>query len=264
MEKWLARAFLWLGALLVVAWRLVALWHPHPAQTDPAAIRHAMALMGLWFLVCGVLTALRVPGRLAMLFGWYGVAMGMHWGGPVGFGPERVQSVQLALYLVITSILAQALFLHVAVAFDRPRSPARRRLTLTLVYLPSVVGGVLFLVQLTISGNRSLFEAFPILALAATLSSLVGAGVWIARWKRASRVERHARGLTRVAAAIVVGWLPYTLVSLGLDPWPDYSGLFNLPMVLEPTAVAMAVFAHRRSATESAGDREAPVANTSD
>lgn len=246
------RRLLWAGVLLAVAWRVLAFVYPHPAATDPPLVQRATALMGLWFLACGLVAFRRAPGRASWLFAWYGVAACLHWGGPLGLGSEAARNLLLAFYIVASSALAQSLFLHVALAFEPPREAAESRGFLTLIYAPVLVGVLLLVALLVQPSNSSILETLPILILTATLCSVAGAGVWIARFLKAKREERRARRLGLVVAAIVVGWLPYLLVSSGLSPWPGYEGLFNLPMALEPTAVALALIATAQVSNSSA------------
>lgn len=237
------RSLLWMAALFAVGWRVLALRFPYQAATDPPLVQYGMAFMGLWFLACGLWAFRRAPSRASLLFAFYGATACLHWGGPLGFGSPAAQNLLLAFYIVASSALTQSLFLHVALAFERPWKQASRRGWLALIYSPVMVGSILFLVLLTRPLDRALLESFTILILTATLCSVAGAAVWIARLRNADPVERRERRLGLVVSAIVLGWLPYILASSGLNPWPGWDGLFNLPMALEPTAVALALSA---------------------
>ena len=233
---------LWVGAIAVLAWRVAALFFPHKAAVDPEVVRIASALLGLWFLACGLWAFRRSRGQASLLFAWYGVTAGIHWGGPVGFGSPEMQNLLLAAYVVVSMAASESLFLHLAFAFPTAFAATRRRLFIVLVYLPVLVGVLLFCLLLFAPSSFPL-SVIAVFSLIGTVFSLVALGVWIARLITAGSAERRDRRLTLVVTGMIVGWLPYTIVSFGLSPWPGYEGLFNLAMGLIPAVLAAALAA---------------------
>ncbi len=233
----------WIHAaiLTVVGWRVAAYYSPHPAGTDPTEVRAVFALMGLWFAACGVWVGLRVPGRSAAVFAGFGLAGGLHWGGPLAWGSEAAQILLLAVYVVVSTALAQSLFLHLAVCFPEPLPSARHRGWLTVIYLPVLVG-VALLVALLLSPTapwlmNGVIALFPV----GVIYSLVAGAVWIRRWFRSGREERSTGGWRWVVPVLVASWLPHALVSSIGPVVPPYDGLFDLPMGAIPAVLALAL-----------------------
>lgn len=249
---------LWVATFAVVAWRVAALVHPHPANADPGLVRNAMAALGIVFLACGLWSFVRSPSWASYLFAWFAITAGLHWGGPVGFGSSEMQNVLLAFYVVVSTGVGMSLFLHLAVAFPTPFAIARKRTVLALIYLPTWGGTVLLGVLLLAPSNGQLLGAVALLFPLDILYSLIALGVWIARAVAAAPSERRERRLTVVVAAMLVGWSPYVIVSNGLSIWPGYEGIFNLPMGLVPIALAAALSTLRSDSARSRGSEGGP------
>lgn len=240
-DRWLVAA-----AAAVIVWRLLAVPFPHAADTDPELVRWLAAALGLWFLAWGLWAFREARDFPSLLFACYGLSAGLHWGGPLGAGPVPVQNLLLALYLVVSTVLNQSLFLHLALAFPPAYPRSRRRAVLTAVYLP-VGAAVLLLAVLAVRPrDLSLLRAFYVFFPVGVLYSLVGGGFWIHRLVTSHPDVRRARRLPLVVAALVVGWLPHAVVSTGAIVGPEAAGYFDLPFALIPPALAWALARPRR------------------
>lgn len=234
------------GAALVLAWRVTAFLFPHTADTDPLAIRHAHALMGLWFLACGLFVGMRLTGPLSVLFAAYCLASGVHWGGPIGMGSASAQNLWLAAYIVVSTSLAQGLFLDLALRYPPPAEIATKLGWRLVVYLP-VLAGLVLLLLLAIDPSHSVtLQAIGLLFPIGVLVSLFGGIVWIRRWFVAAKSEREQHCLSLVVVVMVAAWLPHALATTFGPLMPPYDGLFDLSLSAIPTVLAIAL-ARRQS-----------------
>jgi hypothetical protein len=233
-----SHGWLWPAAAGVLAWRVLAVWFPHPADSDPELIRWLAALMGLWFLAWGLWAFREARDFPSLLFAGYGLAAGIHWGGPLGVGPAPVEYLLLALYVVLSTVLNQSLFLHLALAFPPAYTGSRRRATLVAVYLPVLLAVFLLAVLAVRPSNLQVVRAFYLFFPVGVLYSLVGGGFWIHRLVTSEPAVRRSRRLPMVVAALALGWLPHAVVSTGVGLAPQLAGLFDLPFALIPPALA--------------------------
>lgn len=235
------RGWLWIGATVVVAWRIGAFLFPHEAATDPKIVSNTLAVMGLWFLACGVWVALRSQGLVVRLLAVYGVASGIHWGGPMGFGPPAVRNLLLATYVLVSTVLAQSLFLHLALAFPEPLKAARSRGGLLITYLPAVAGVALLVALLFRPSQPGVLNAFGLLLPLGVLYSLAAGVVWIRRWAVADSRQRRAHRLGLIVGVMIGAWLPHAAASAFGPFVPPYDGLLSLTMSAIPAVLAAAI-----------------------
>lgn len=234
--KWQHR--LVVAAMGAVLYRVATVLFPHPAATDPAAVRLTAGLLGLLFLGCGLWAFHEARDRSSLLFAIYCVTACLHWGGPMGLGPDPLPTVLLGLYLVAGVLLNQTLLLHVALGFPRPFAVASNRGFLSLLYLPTAIGVVL-MAGLTIpsiqAGALGLLGA---MYLVATGLGVAGGVLFIVRLFRADSSLRRRRRLWTVVGALVFAVVVEQLGALapaGQDGW------FNLAIAAEPVALALAL-----------------------
>ena len=232
---------IWVGAGVVALWRLMALFFPHVAITDPAPVQIAMASVGMLFVVCGLWAYRRVPGPATTLFAFYALCAGLHRGGAVGLGPPPLQTVEIVLYVVMSSVLGQTLFLHLALVFPRRFRTVTRPPSLILLYVPALAGGVLVAVVAAFPGSIEavIGSAVQVLAVIGTLCGIAAAVVWIVRLI-VSPEDRRNGHLPLVVGAILAGALPNMIVS-AIGPLSDLDGLSNLLVALEPPVLAFAL-----------------------
>lgn len=258
------RATLLVLALLVGIWRasVLASVLGGPGTTSGVTLDLALGAMGLCFLGLGLATFWRVGSPAAALFALYGVFAGLHWGGPlhVSEEPLKVQiseePLQAAItlgYLVLSSVLAESLFLHLTLAFpDRWRILGLRRVILAL-YLPVALAG---LAALAIFGSpdQSAWRtgsttAFSLIhALQTNLYHLLAIIVIAIRLRRASADERRRVGLGVLLVAVVAPGLLYVAVQLvnalapgSINPAGLGTEPINLCFVATPAGYAYAI-----------------------
>ncbi|MCZ6642387.1 MAG: hypothetical protein O7F71_12485 [Gammaproteobacteria bacterium] len=227
------KIFLYGIVLAALAWRVLALEYPHPAIDDPQIVNRWLAVMGLWFVACGAWAFHRHPNRSTALLLIYGVCTGIHWGGAVGFD-EQPHYTSLGLYLVISSITAQCLFLNLAIL-----GSTAHRLGLTsylVVYAPVLGGLILITLQAAFPADQQILSYLFVGLSVASVFSVIGAGFWISGWLRAPKGSRirFRRGLV---VAALLGWIPSILVMFDMTRW-ELAGLLNLTLAFEAAALA--------------------------
>lgn len=230
-------AMRWLGgfAAFVVSWRLFSVVFPHAATHEPLPLRVALTGLGLWFAACGLWAYRRSGGRAGFLFALYALATGLHWGGSVGLGVPRADAVLLIVYVVGSGVLAQALFVHLALAFPAPFRFASRRGFLIALHLPAAASGLLLLTPVLVDPGESgpVLDLLPLAISIGTLLGLAGLGVWVVRLVTSPPGERPIR--TAVALLIAVTMTVVTMtgrIEAGLSGWLD------LGFALLPAAIA--------------------------
>ncbi len=149
---------------LVIAWRISAFLHPHPMISDPVIVSRVLAAMGLWFLACTLWAYVHRPNRSTTLLLAYGLCTAIHWGGPVKFD-YLSDTIVIAFYLVFSSVVAQCIFLHLAVV----GSTGRRLVKLThfVVYVPSVAALLLLVFQIARPESKLMLSYFMALSTVA-------------------------------------------------------------------------------------------------
>ncbi|HXV75732.1 MAG TPA: hypothetical protein VD788_05380 [Candidatus Polarisedimenticolaceae bacterium] len=245
MAKRILRTWLWIGACTVVSWRLLALARPHPAAEDPAVVRLALAGLGLLFVACGMWAWHRRPGVPTRLFALYGLASGLHWGGPLGIGTSDLQTFELVFYVVASSVLGGTLLLHLALVFPRRLPPSTLAGAMAVLYAPATIGGLSALGSLAAAG-RSLVvvnRVLPLLLVVATAYGYAAAASWIGRLIL-SPADRRAGSLPLIVTALLGGALPHLVVS-SIGPPHELGGLWNLLLAAFPIALAFALIRDR-------------------
>lgn len=235
MTKKEMRTWVWPTVWAVLLWRWAAWSFPHEAVTDPAPVSRSLAFLGLWFVMCAIWVARRGEGHVTRLFAGYALASGAHWGGPIGVGSASAHNLQLALYVIVSTVLAQSLFLHLAWAF---RGNRVGRLGTALIYLPCALGLLLFVLLLMQPTRQMWLQALFLLLPLGALYSLIAGGLWIRNWVVAEPGERRVAGF--VAVILIGSWLPHAVVST-FGPVGAYDGLFNLPMAAIPAVLGWAL-----------------------
>ncbi len=261
----MARRWLMVGALGVLVWRLLAIRWPHAMSTDPPAVRNVLAVLGLWYLSCGLWVMVRNWGdgfrskRVVWLYVAWALATALHWGGPLGFGSPRWDAGLLGLYVVLSTVAAQVLFLHLALAHPTPLGDRLLgRLGLVVLYLPFLVGLVasialpfMFTPGESFGGPGAAVPEKVLMALflVAEVFGVVAGIIWLYRAiKVAIRVQHDEGGsfrdpfhLRAVALALLAGFLPHAVASALGPVTAGYDGLFNLTLLAFPVALAASV-----------------------
>lgn len=241
----------------VLLWRVVAALSPHPDFDESLALRTTMALMGLLYVACGVWTFREARSDIAFVFALYGLATGLHWGGPLGVGQPRWDVPLLVFYLTFSSLAAQALELHLATAFPPSFWIARKRAILSLFYLPALLGAPVS-VLLAAFGPESpagseLTGAFGLLLAVGGLAGIAGFLVWILRGFTTPADERYRWRLWWVLGAVLVAFVPGLAYVAGLELGPA-DGWINLGFAPLPLALAAALGRPRVSSPATGRD----------
>jgi hypothetical protein len=238
------------GGLMVAGWKVVSLMLASSGSgTSPGldAVKVLLAVVGLIFVGCGLVVLRRKPGRDTMLFAGFCLCAGLHWGGPLELPAGDLRTGLLFFYLLISSLLGEALFLHFALSFPRETRAAGSKVVRALLYGP-VVGGIVLAVLAVRASEASAVQVasqngflvlhtvvsnlFPALVLVLYVIHLLRQGL--------PRAEKPFVGL--MVIGMLVAWSPYLVASAAgweTDSW-------NLAMVALPIAFAIAILAIKR------------------
>ena len=231
-----------------MVWRVLAFSgifaRPDGAQPTGAELALAAGLgaMGLAFLVLGLLALARSGSRSSRIFALYGVFAGLHWGGTLVLPPGEAQVAVTLLYVVLSSLLAECLFLHFALTFPDPWRIASRRSAIVTLYFP-VPAGALLALGFVLSADWGqahdvLKTAFSLTyAVQTNLYALLSPVVICVRFARADPFERRRAGLG-ILALCVAG---PTVVYVSAEAAGLSSELVNLLFVLTPIGAAIAL-----------------------
>ena len=230
-----------LVSILALAWIVTAHFFRHEGDTDPARVRLALSAMALWFLVCGVWTHARVRTTQSALFLLYCALSGLHWGGPIGVGPDPFRSVELAFFVIVGTVLTQSVFLDLARRLGAAARDSRPEAG-WIPYAPALAGFLLLIIY-AMEPREALMRAILMFYPIGVLLSLLGGVILIALPFRSTK-QRFANSV--VAAALFVGWAPHALVSNGIVAAIGNEGYFNLPLAIIPLALAWRIGSSRR------------------
>ncbi len=217
---------------LAAVWTAIAFWSPGPLDTDPVWVRRILALMGGWFLVCGLWTYARRPGAASGLLCAYCALACIHWGGVIGSGDQAADRVLLFAFVTLGVALAEGTFLHLAISFP---SVALHRAIAVGVYLPAVVAAAITVASLATPIKLSL--VFPLITVG-SIYGIVGGVIWLVRLGRNTIGGLSTRARIGVSAALIIGWLPHLAGGFGVPDLGEASGLSNLSLALIPAALA--------------------------
>jgi len=219
------------------------------------------ALLGLVFLLCGVVAYMRAPSLQTLLFAVFGICLAA-----VLLPGPYVPTPGLRSFVTAVAILAAfavfACLLHLALIFPEPRSILRRRGVVTALYLPALLIGAAGAIQIARGGQPG-----PVLNLLGTLVlpvyMLLTIVALIHRYATATRETRAAYGLGLLAWGIVIGFGPLTVSAIvGLLapnvslPGSDY---YFLSLVLIPLSFTVALLRRPAHGRTIAADRLAGV-----
>lgn len=227
-----------------MAWRIAALALP---SGGPGVLDLLLSGVGLVYVATGLVVALRIPGTSARLFAAFCLCSGLHWGGPLELGHEPSRRALLYLYVLVSGILGQAVFLELGLRFPRATRLGASGVWRRGLYAPVAIGLVLAVVAWGAAEGTELRQSASglFLLVHSLVSNLYPAavlGLYLA-WLVKSAVGRFEKAwLSTMIGGMLLAWTPYLIASaLGLetDPW-------NLTMVALPLAFAGALFALSR------------------
>ena len=233
------------AALAVLAWRLAA-WAPWVRRPDPDRldwiVPSLLALVGVSFLVCGLVVLRRWPGRASRLFAGFCICYGLHWGGPLEPSAASLRTALLLFYLLISGVLSATLLLHFVLAFPRPWRAGQSPVVLRVLYAPAVVAAlfcVIAVVSPSGSGPRTFAQQGFLLVhtIVSNLYSFAALLLYVVLLFGRSMNSSQKKYVALMVLGMLTAWLPYIIAS-GLnventDPW-------NLTVVALPLSFVLA------------------------
>jgi len=229
-------------AATVLAFRVAAWLSPSSFVVIPPSLGLWINGLGVLYLVCGVWAWLSKPSSLTRVFLVVGIGGGIHWGGTIAFENAGLGIAFLVFYAGVTAI-GDAAFLDLSLRYPPAwRWRGRRALSLYLL-------GLLTLISVPIAPflPRNIVEAgLGLVITLAFLMSIVGGIVYLVRWFRATRDERRAYSLTPIVVALVVASAIDFVAEAGALPGQPEA--WTLIYGLEPLVLAWAVTRTREDA----------------
>lgn len=224
-----------LFAATVLLFRVSAWLNPSSFVVIPPSLGLPLNGLGVLYLVCGVWAWLSNPSYLTRVFLVVGIGGGIHWGGTIASGNPELGIAFLVFYAAVTAI-GDAAFLDLSLRYPRAtRWRGRRVLSLYLL-------GLLTLITVPIAPflPRNVVEAgLGFVITLAFLMSIVGGIVFLMKWFRATREERRVHFLTPIVAVLVVSSGFDFMAEAGVLPGQPEA--WTLMYGLEPLVLAWAV-----------------------
>jgi len=214
-------------------------------------------VLGLVFLLCGMLVFLKAPSTPTLLFaivgfGFAGIFL------PSPYIGSPVLQAFLSNVLFVAFLTAFASLLHLLLVFPKPKRVMEKKNAGRLIYLPVAIFTLLGVVRL-IPGfpldNRLgamiflglMFVGYLVLSIVALIHSFV----------TAAPQERAEKGLNFMLAGVLIGLLPLTLgmVAGMFDVQVDFPGsdFFFLTLLLIPISFAIALLKDTRGSLQPPG-----------
>jgi len=202
------------------------------------------ALLGIMFLLCGVLAYLRAPSTQALLFGIIGIGLAVVLLPSPYLPTPGLRSFSSAV-AIFAAFAVFVVLLHLVLIFPEPRSMLQRRAVVAALYLPGLLLGAVGAIQFAQRGQPG-----PVVGVVGTLVligyMLLSIVALIHRYATATREIRVAYGLSLLAWGIVIGFGPLTVSAIvGLIapsvslPGSDY---YFLAMALIPLSFTAALW----------------------
>ncbi len=240
---------IFIAAVLIFGLRLAVARSLLRSSEPDAGMQLALGVMGLGFLICGLIAVSRVRTVPSHLFALYCLGQAIHWGGPPEVASQNLQVAIWLAYFVI-SMLGISAILHFTLLFPNRWPLADRRFTPLFLYGPVALAALLAVLRMVLTGPRgdglqSAFFALEMLQI--NLYGLMASVVIAIRFARASRTERRA-GLGAMLAGVLLGQLPYLTASILA---PDIAQPLTFFFLLIPIAVTQAILQTERRRSRS-------------
>ena len=235
------------ASAVVLLWKTVALFGP-PPESD-LTLQTLLAGLGVVYLLCGGFVLLKSTSPSASLFAVYCICSGLHWGGPLYPSDDFVNKAFLMFYVLTSSILAQAFFLHFALRY-LSFSWERRATVRAVLYAPTAISVILITVAFlpVDESSSTLFENLFLLVqyIVSNGFAVTALILFVLRIFRPREMSRAT--LSLLVFALLSGWLPYIVTpALGLDAQP-----FTLTFAVIPIAFCIALTRLNPQATRPA------------
>lgn len=237
----LRRSCLVAAVIVVVVWRVAALAWPSSLVIISEPIRLPLALLGVLFLLCGVLTWRIRPGRWSAIFCVFAVGSGVHWGGTIGSAHTELELSLFFIYLAF-STLGETALLHLALIFPREKilGPSTRIALYAIAALAALVAPLAGLLPKTI-----LEPMAGLILMFANLFGLLAGLLFIVSLFRVDPATRRAARLLLIVISMVVSTIMATLGTEGI--LLNQSDAWNLVYGLIPISLAIALVSRPRT-----------------
>jgi hypothetical protein len=220
---------------IVLLFRAAAFLEPSGAVVIPASLALPLNALGALFLACAAWAWGVRPSPLTRPFLIYGLGMGVHWGGTVASDSPRIETALLVLYAAAT-VAADGAFFDLSLRYPRQQE---RPALVTLAFLGPAILTLLALPVAPHLPRATLELALGLVFSAAFLISIAGGVVFLAKWLRASSLERRALRLTPIVVVLVVASVVNLLGEAGALPGPPQ--VWSLAYGLIPLTLAWAL-----------------------
>jgi hypothetical protein len=218
---------------------------------------YAAVLIGLCFIVFGLMPYLRVPTRSSTLLALVGLCLGVAFFAGPYLTSYWLRTIAYALteFLVI---LGCVFLLHYVMGFPQPKAMLAKKHTLKVIYVPAlfvalfVLFTYIFQPTATSAFNivaRSLFGLFVVVYFGLALAAMIHSYV------KASPQERSNYGLNLMLIGVLIGLLPITIAVLIVVLAPTVvlpgSDFYFLTFILIPITLAMAAMRKESAPAEA-------------
>jgi hypothetical protein len=228
-------------AAITLAFRVAAWLSPSEFIVIPPALSLPLGLLGVVYLVCGVVVWIKWPNSLTRVFLFVGLGGCIHWGGSVGAdGGGTIELTLLMFYMTVTA-LGDGAFLDFALRY--PHTEPREGPVRFVFYILAALCAVM--IPLTAVLPRGFIETWLGLAITiAFVMSLGGGLVFLLKWFSASSGLRHEAALTPIVVVLVASSVLDLLADGGVMPGPPEA--WGLAYAAGPIVIAWALLRSAR------------------
>jgi hypothetical protein len=218
---------------------------------------YAAVLIGLCFIVFGLMPYTRVPTRSTTLLALVGLCLGVAFFAGPYLTSYLLRTIAYALteFLVV---LGCVFLLHYVLEFPQPKAMLAKKHTLKILYIPALLVALfvlfIFIFQPTATSAfnilaRSLFGLFVVVYFGLALAAMIHSYV------KASAQERSNYGLNLMLIGVLVGLLPLTIALLILVIAPTVvmpgSDFYFLTFIFIPITLALAAMRKEAAPAEA-------------
>ena len=178
-----------------------------------AARSFAAYLIGLCFVICGLVACFKAPNRSGMLFTLTGLCLGASFLGTPYFSSNAVRTIVRAIISLIV-VFGFAFLFHLMLEFPKRKASLCKRHALKLLYAPALLVALflLFMVVVQPQATSGLNQLSNLLIGLFIVAYFGGAAMAILHsYAKATSHERARYGLHIELAGILLGVLPVTL-----------------------------------------------------
>jgi hypothetical protein len=233
-----AFSFVIAAAFAVVVWRATALVLVYSRGEDPLLIKALLALVGMTFLVCGLLVFWKTPSKASLLFVGFCLCSGLHWGGPLELPPGQLRTGLILLYVLVSGFLGETFLLHLALSFPKVARIAGGKSFIRFLYAPVILATVLAAIYVVSPSETTQGSFFLLHAVVSNLFGVLALAIFVSHILRAGLTGMQKRYVALMVAGMLTAWVPDLVASaVGVDTEP-----WTLTFVALPVSFAIAFF----------------------